>query len=65
MEKGKGQPTPPQLYFVVLNQGHFYNSQGLKKTFSFKLELDYFQADGSRVFINVFNLKIACTAHRI
>lgn len=51
MEKGKGQPTPPQLYFVVLNQGHFYNSQGHKKTFSFKLKLDYFQAAGSRVLL--------------
>lgn len=57
MEKGKGQPTSPQLYFVVLNQGHFYNPQGHKKTFSFKLKLDYFQADGSRVLLMYLILK--------
>lgn len=55
MEKGKGQPTPPQLYFVVLNQGHFYNSQGSADIF--KLKLDYFQADGSRVLLMYLILK--------
>lgn len=57
MEKGKGQPTPPQLYFVVLNQGHFYNSQVHKKTFSFKWKLDYFQADGSMVLLTYLILR--------